>query len=183
MGERRVDDEGYVWEKSGWSGDWKPVRDNWGNQVREGGGTWWGNGGREERDEGGGCFVATACVGSRGLPDDCEELRLMRGFRDGYVAALPGGEALIKEYYEKAPRIVEAINGREDRTLVYEELYSRWLAACLDLIAAGEEERALEHCADVLNGLAREYLDRPGDSVTRRPGLALTGHHQPSEGK
>lgn len=43
MGERRVDDEGYVWEYNNWTGNWEPVRDNWGNHVREGGGTWWGS--------------------------------------------------------------------------------------------------------------------------------------------
>ncbi len=158
MGERRTDNDGYVWEYSGWTGNWEPVRDNWGNQLREGGGPWWGSGGRRERDEGGeGCFVTTACVEARGLPDDCAELEGMREFRDGYVAGLPHGAEVIEAYYALAPQIVAAIDRSPERAVVYEELYSRWLTASLELIRAGKHEEALENCVEVLRELAERY--------------------------
>lgn len=55
------------------------------------------------------CFITTACAQARGLPDDCEQLRLLRLFRDGYVADLPDGAEILAEYDAKAPRIVAAI--------------------------------------------------------------------------
>ena len=56
-----------------------------------------------------GCFITTACAEARGLPDDCEQLRVLRLFRDGYVADLPDGAEVLAEYDAKAPRIVAAI--------------------------------------------------------------------------
>lgn len=55
------------------------------------------------------CFITTACAEARGLPDDCEQLRLLRLFREGYVRDLPDGAEVLAEYDEKAPRIVAAI--------------------------------------------------------------------------
>lgn len=62
-----------------------------------------------ESDKGSSCFFTTACVGHAGLPDDCEELRILRGFRDRYVAKLPDGPIMIGRYYREAPAIVKAI--------------------------------------------------------------------------
>lgn len=30
-----------------------------------------------------GCYLTSACVNAKGLPDDCEELTVLRNFRDG----------------------------------------------------------------------------------------------------
>lgn len=71
-----------------------------------------------------GCFLTTACVDFAGLPDDCETLTLMRKLRDEYVAALPEGESLIAEYYENAPKIVDAIDRltAEARNAIYSNM-------------------------------------------------------------
>lgn len=45
-----------------------------------------------------------------GLADDCDELRILRAFRDGYLAQSPGGPRLIQHYYEVAPAIVDALD-------------------------------------------------------------------------
>ena len=57
----------------------------------------------------GGCFITTALVEKRGLPDDGETMTLLREFRDGYMQEDDERRALIKWYEEKAPKIVEAI--------------------------------------------------------------------------
>lgn len=51
-----------------------------------------------------GCFLTTACCKYKGLPDNCEELTILRKFRDEQVAP-----ELVKEYYMIAPKIVEQI--------------------------------------------------------------------------
>ena len=51
-----------------------------------------------------GCYITSACVRARGLPDDCLEMETLRAFRDGYLASQPGGREDIEEYYAKAPQ-------------------------------------------------------------------------------
>lgn len=47
--------------------------------------------GSKESDNGG-CYLTTACVAARGLPDTCTELQTLRAFRDGVLARQPGGQ-------------------------------------------------------------------------------------------
>ena len=46
-----------------------------------------------------GCFLTSACVEARGLPDDCYELRVLRNFRDSYLVKQDCGECEINHYY------------------------------------------------------------------------------------
>lgn len=55
------------------------------------------------------CFITTAICEDSGLPDDCEELTLLRKFRDEYMGRTEPLKALVKEYYETAPKIVRAM--------------------------------------------------------------------------
>ena len=55
---------------------------------------------------GGVCFLTTACCEHKGLPDDCEQLTVLRSFRDNHVP-----RKLVHEYYQKAPAIVKRISG------------------------------------------------------------------------
>jgi hypothetical protein len=36
-----------------------------------------------------GCFITTACIEAKGLPDYCLEINVMRQFRDEYIKNLP----------------------------------------------------------------------------------------------
>ena len=55
------------------------------------------------------CYITTAVCETFGKPDDCYELRLLRTYRDGYLAGTPGGEEMIRKYYDVAPSIVKHI--------------------------------------------------------------------------
>ncbi len=68
----------------------------------------------------GGCYLTTACVDFAGLSDDCNLLVSMRKLRDCYVAKQSNGNELISEYYAVSPKIVAAINQRNDCSQVYE---------------------------------------------------------------
>ena len=87
------------------------------------------------------CYLTTACVRHRGLPDDCEELTILRTFRDGYLKKSAGGDDLIAEYYREAPALVAAIDQRPDKDGIYEEIYLKILE-CIELIRAGKQEEA-----------------------------------------
>lgn len=102
------------------------------------------------------CFLTTACVSYRGLPDDCEELTVLRKFRDNYMRNLPEGESLIQKYYEVAPGIVAAINRSPKRRDIYEELYLI-LRACVEAIKAGNHSLALRTYKEMVIELHQKY--------------------------
>ncbi|CAN5142694.1 hypothetical protein BH10PSE9_BH10PSE9_21840 [soil metagenome] len=87
----------------------------------------------------GDCFITTACCEVIGLRDDCFELRALRRFRDGPLAATADGRRDVETYYELAPRIVAEIRRRgEERRLLSEYAFAilpSALAARLGLVA------------------------------------------------
>ena len=89
------------------------------------------------------CFLTTACVEWRGLPDDCLELTLLRWFRDNYVRNIPGGRSLIRRYYAMAPAMMIAINCRPDRERILSRIY-RTVRHCVRAIQMENWEAALQ---------------------------------------
>ena len=89
-----------------------------------------------------GCFLTSACVEHLGKADDCYELTTLRHFRDAYLAQLPDGEALVKEYYEVAPKIVENINKSGETEKYYSYIYSE-IQKCIENIEKGNNEETL----------------------------------------
>ena len=90
-----------------------------------------------------GCFLTSACIRARNLPDDCPELTTLRACRDGYLAALPGGPEEIRQYYRIAPQIVSRIEARPDAKAVWERVYQEMILPCVRLIREGREAQAL----------------------------------------
>lgn len=92
------------------------------------------------------CFITTACVEARGLPDDCYELRLLRLFHDEYVAKLPDGPRILSEYERKAPRIVAVVKnlGEEEAERVWDDLYERGVRRAVAHIVNGRWDEAYE---------------------------------------
>ncbi|WP_416386257.1 CFI-box-CTERM domain-containing protein [Anaerobutyricum hallii] len=89
-------------------------------------------------DSSGGCYLTSACVYAKGLPDDCHELTVLRGYRDGWLRTAPEGEALIEQYYKEAPRIVSNINERSDQKSIYEKIYEEVVCPCVEYIENNE---------------------------------------------
>ncbi len=97
-----------------------------------------------DKSSSGGCFLTTACVEYKGLPDDCRELTAMRKCRDEWLAKQPEGQALIDEYYRVAPGIVERIKASSDADVQLERLYEEYILPCTEAAEAGEMEKAYE---------------------------------------
>lgn len=89
----------------------------------------------------GGCFVTTACIRAKGLPDDCHELAVLRQFRDEWITRQPEGNHEIQEYYDVAPCIVERIEKSTDAQKVFEKLYFELIIPCVNLI---EEDKCFD---------------------------------------
>lgn len=90
----------------------------------------------------GGCFLTSACVEARGLPDDCYELMVLRAFRDGYMQTLPNGQGEICEYYHTAPIIVAKIRTMPNANELFDQIYSELVLPCVELIENGQNDAA-----------------------------------------
>lgn len=66
----------------------------------------------------------------------------MKKFKDEYMNATEVGRALVKEYYEVAPRIVERMKGRSDRQEIFTKVYKEMIEPCVKLIENGKYEDA-----------------------------------------
>ena len=89
-----------------------------------------------------GCFLTSACVKARGLPDDCEELTVLRHYRDTYLSNRPGGAGEIRTYYQIAPQIVEAVNAKENAGEIWNRVYEEMVLPCVRMIREGAMEDA-----------------------------------------
>lgn len=99
--------------------------------------------GRGSSDEG--CFLTSACAAARGLPDDCEELTLLRRYRDTYLKHRKGGEREILEYYSLAPQIVRRINEKENAGEIWSRVYEEMVLPCVRMIRQNRMEEAYFH--------------------------------------
>ena len=100
------------------------------------------------------CFLTTACVNYKGLPDDCVELTTLRLFRDNHMKKSEEGRILVEEYYRIAPSIVEKINNREDKDKIYDYIYNNVLL-CVELI----ENKKFEETQNTYISLVKSIND------------------------
>lgn len=91
-----------------------------------------------------GCYLTTACVVSKGLSDNCDELQTLRAFRDSYLAALPNGQAEIDRYYQIAPEIVSSIERRDNHNQIWNQIYTDLVAPCIRMIQVQNNEMAYQ---------------------------------------
>ena len=109
-----------------------------------------------------GCYLTSACVAARGLPDHCEELRTLRSFRDGYLSQQPEGPAEIEQYYATAPNIVEAINQLPDAMEIWNRIYEELVEPCVQMIHANQNAQAHQLDKSYATELAQSYLETDG---------------------
>lgn len=112
------------------------------------------------------CYITTAVCETLGKPDDCYELTVLRGYRDGYLMSCPDGEELIRRYYDVAPTIVKRINRLPDRREIYREVWDSYLSPCIALIENGENEACKELYIKMVEELQEAYFY--GDQAQQR---------------
>jgi len=105
----------------------------------------------KEASDSGGCFLTTAIVDRRGEADDGPTLTKLRNFRDTYLINVPNE---VEEYYNVAPRIVEAI------PLDHEEW--DWVGSQIDksveFIDEGSLDDAYKTYKAMVNKLKKDWL-------------------------
>ena len=114
------------------------------------------SGGGSGGGDGGGCFLTEAVVGHRGMEaDDGPTLTALRAFRDGYMQGSSERWALVKRYYEIAPRIVAAIpSGHADWAWIGERVDEAVAA-----IGVGADDRAFAIYVGMVKRLSERWLE------------------------
>lgn len=104
------------------------------------------------------CYVTTAVCLNLNKGEDCEELRLIKEFRDGYLSSTKEGQALIEEYYDIAPTLVKRIEKDAEAHEKYMWLWNTYLAPCVAYIKSGQPESCKETYCNMMEELREEYM-------------------------
>lgn len=85
------------------------------------------------------CYLTSACMKhfQKNFNDNCEELTILRWFRDNFVASND-----IEHYYVTAPIIVETIESLENNEAIYNYIYENVVKACVIAVKSGNYEFA-----------------------------------------
>lgn len=105
----------------------------------------------------GGCYLTGACIKhmQESFNDNCEELTILRWFRDHFVS-----KDDIEHYYKTAPIIVEAIDELENNNNIYNYIYDKVVHACVIAIKNGDYEFAYNRYKNSIL-ILEEQLARP----------------------
>lgn len=106
-----------------------------------------------------GCFLTTACevVMGQAFRDDALELETLRRHRDRLAAERSALRPLVTEYYDRAPRIVDAIAAEGNGEEVYRGIYDRMVLPTGRLLDAGRDDEAIDLYYREFIGLRDRY--------------------------
>lgn len=126
---------------------------------------------------GGGCFITQAVMLAIGKNDDAAlELQVMRAWRDGYLLKNQQLAPLVKEYYDIAPLVVEAIDRMPNAQEVYIQLYHDYILPTVQAILAGDMELALKLYTGMLAAVA-PLAHAMEPSPLKQAAIAQLGNH------
>lgn len=104
------------------------------------------------------CYITTAVCEGLHKPEDCYELKLLKQYRDGYLADTEDGMLLIHEYYDMAPTIVKRVGKKENKEEIYKFLYETYIDPCVHFIEDGENEACRQKYQEMVEMLQKEYM-------------------------
>lgn len=117
------------------------------------------------------CYLTTACMHHlmQKFDDNCEELNILRWFRDNFVS-----KDDIDHYYKIAPIIVEAINDAENNDEIYNYIYTNIVCVCVDAIKKVDYEFAYNKYKNSILALEEQFA-RPNLEKRLLKALKLKG--------
>jgi TPR repeat protein len=104
-----------------------------------------------------GCFITTAVCDSLKKPDDCEELTILRSYRDNWLRKQSDGDELVQEYYRIAPVIVENIDKEPNSSTIYLDILHDSIEPCIEDIKNGNNEQCKERYMQMVLNLKQKY--------------------------
>ena len=103
------------------------------------------------------CYLTTACVDAMGLPDDCLELGTLRWFRDRVLLPTKEGKRAVRQYYDEAPEIVQAVNRDAEAGGVWKSVY-RDVATAVRMVLSGDYQGAFSHYREMAQRLRSDFV-------------------------
>ena len=102
----------------------------------------------------GGCYLTSACMKHMqdNFDDNCEELTILRWFRDKFVS-----KEDIEHYYKTAPIIVEAIDEVEENDNIYNYIYDNIVNVCVVAIKNGDYDFAYNRYKNSILALEEQF--------------------------
>lgn len=104
------------------------------------------------------CYVTTAVCKSLNKPEDCYELKLLKDYRDQYLAGTDNGAELIQRYYDIAPTIVKRIDKSENAEEKYSYIWERYLKPCIAYIEHDKKEECGKTYIRMIEELQDQYV-------------------------
>ena len=111
--------------------------------------------GTQTTSSGTGCYLTTACMVhmAETFDDNCNELSMLRWFRDNFVT-----KSDIEEYYDLAPQIVAKLDAMPDSGIVYKWIYDFVIIPCCNAISSKNYDFAYKRYKNTVC-LLNEYLN------------------------
>lgn len=109
------------------------------------------------------CVITTAACQALNAEDDCEELQLLRWFRDTHLQDTAESEAIVREYYRVGALITRGIDNTHDANKTYRYLWDKYIVPSCNAIRAEQWETARSIYVQMVKQLCEEF------SVDSRP--------------
>ena len=109
----------------------------------------------EKESSSGSCYLTSACMKhmQECFDDNCEELTILRWFRDKFVS-----EEDINHYYKTAPMIVDSIDELEENDDIYNYIYINIVNACVIAIKNGDYDFAYNRYKNSILALEEQFV-------------------------
>jgi hypothetical protein len=115
------------------------------------------SGGSSGGDSGGSCcYVTTACLDAMGLPRDSLELRAMKVLTNNHILRSFSGKRDYVTYQRKGPKIVQAIESREDAQSIWRSIYDQLKNVTASILSNNYEEGHQQY-KELILGLEKQF--------------------------
>lgn len=104
------------------------------------------------------CFLTSACVFHKNLPDNCYELSTLRSLRENNMKPNPEYLELISEYEIIAPKMLLKINNASNKNEILDHIYSNLILPSISLIESGKHTEAIEYYGNYVNEMKKLYI-------------------------
>lgn len=106
---------------------------------------------------GGLCVITSAACAALHKSDDCEELNILRAYRDKMKNENPVIATLIEEYYRVAPLLVNKMDLESEAEKIYSELWKKYISETYRLIKAEKNNEATLIYIEMVQKLCEHY--------------------------
>ena len=119
------------------------------------------------------CFITTAACIMLNKKKDCDELNMLRSFRDEYISDGGDGDLLISEYYRVGPMIVDKIEKDWLPNGVYIQLWNYYILPSCNRIMEKDYESAKMIYVDMVKRLCEKYQIAVDTYISKKYGIRM----------